>query len=484
MDFFINQAMGLGNSGVEHAEFYRAKRFKDENIPYKFVFVSLVPELHQAMKKWHLHRDEVINMWEYFTLGEKYLADGLPRRTKPKKAVTITDSSNTIRLKHIYTDSGMHIVEHFVKEKNKQKPESKVLVVRVFKVEIFNAKTNELKATYEITNSENVESQVQNIHLFNQAGHHLFFANLVKLHRYFFEILDRFFGGQSNFYIDRGDFVDEALVPHKIPNSKIIGIIHADHLADRNDPTKPLWNNYYEYMFRHLEGFDRIVVATELQRQDILVDFPKEGARFVTIPVGGLTLQQHHPHKTELKSLKLITASRLAAEKHIDIAIKAVVALHNAGQKISFAIYGQGEKKDELAKLIKDNHAEDYIELKGLSDSLAQIYPQYDAFISTSFSEGFGLTYIEALNAGLPVVTFKARFGSMAMIKDGQNGFLQELKRDDDQFNVDQIIKGLNRLLAADYPKLCAQTQVGMEKFSNETIARSWRKLVDGLRVS
>ncbi|EPC77684.1 glycosyltransferase, partial [Lacticaseibacillus paracasei subsp. paracasei Lpp71] len=33
---------------------------------------------------------------------------------------------------------------------------------------------------------------------------------------------------------------------------------------------------------------DRVVVATELQRQDLLIDFPSGQKKFATIPVGGV----------------------------------------------------------------------------------------------------------------------------------------------------------------------------------------------------
>ena len=63
MNFFVNEAMGIGNSGVEHAQFYRAKRFDQANLDYKFIFMALVDNLHEAMDKWDLRDDQVINIW-------------------------------------------------------------------------------------------------------------------------------------------------------------------------------------------------------------------------------------------------------------------------------------------------------------------------------------------------------------------------------------------------------------------------------------
>ncbi|MDF7639677.1 glycosyltransferase [Lactobacillus sp. ESL0791] len=484
MDFFVNQAMGMGNSGIEHAEFYRAKSFARAQIPYRFVFLGMVPELHEAMTKWRLKSQNVINMWEYFVWGDDYLKKGLTKTFPAKKVRSLVDSTNTVRMNEQYASSGLRIVNHFVKGKNKQKPESKLLMVRAYRTQIFNSQTGELKVAFETLDNAHEQARMQNIHLYSEHGEHLYFANIVRLYHYFFCQLDRFFGSNSNFYIDRGDWADEALMYDEIPNAKIIYLIHADHLADRVDPKKPFWNNYYEYLLDHLNKVDRVVVSTEQQRQDLLIDFPKEGDKIWAIPVGGISDRSKVIKDRQPDGLRFITASRLAKEKHIDVAVRAVAQLHDAGYKISFDIYGQGEEKKHLEQMIKDYHAEDYIRLRGLSQHLEKVYPKYDAFISTSFSEGFGLTYIEALNAALPVVTFNARFGATQLIRDGENGFVQELKREDDDFNVAQIKEGIVRLFNADYVQMRRNTQVGIDEYRDSAIAKKWRKLVDGLRTS
>ena len=58
--------MGHGNSGVEHAQFYRAERFREKNIPFKLIFTDRLPQLHQHMKEWHIAESEVIGIYDYF----------------------------------------------------------------------------------------------------------------------------------------------------------------------------------------------------------------------------------------------------------------------------------------------------------------------------------------------------------------------------------------------------------------------------------
>ncbi|KRM95032.1 glycosyltransferase [Liquorilactobacillus aquaticus DSM 21051] len=481
MNFFVNRAMGFGNSGVEHAEFYRAKLFDKAEIPYRFVFVQLIKELHPAMDVWNIDNKKVINMYEYFVLGDSYLTNGVEKFYKAKEKV-IVDSTKTNRMVETITTSGMRIVETAVKYESRKK--KGLLLVSISNVEIYSCKTGERKVLFDFYDNMKGGVVIRNIHLFDQNGEHLFFWNEIQLQRYFLKKIDEAYGNESNWFLDRGEESEVALLYSSFPGSKFIEVIHADHLSDRTDKRYPLWNNYYEYALTHVNKIDKLVSGTEKQTQDLLIDFPGQEKKFVTIPVGGVRDGDKKIHKKEIPPLHLITASRLAGEKHIDIAVRAVAKIRNEGREVYLDIYGAGGEEGHLRDTIKTVGAEEYIKMKGLSQDLDSIYPKYDAFITASWSEGFGLTTVEALNAGLPVVSYAARFGSLEMIQDGINGFLQEFKPGDQHlaFNVQSLENGIRRLLESDYSAIRKATQNSMLKFKDHVIEDKWRELVYALR--
>jgi poly(glycerol-phosphate) alpha-glucosyltransferase len=482
MNFFINEAMGIGNSGVEHAQFYRAKRFDQAQLPYRFVFMGLINNLHEAMDKWDLRDDQVINIWEFLVFGDDYGRHGLTARVADHREMVV-DSTNTNRFETRVTSSNMRIVRHFVKYPNPKKENH--LLVSVDRVELYDNATNQRKVMFEeVPNPHgDGEFEIRNIHLYDQPEGQLFFPNPVQLRRYFLHRLEKLYPGQNVFILDRGEPNEVALMDDEFrDNRKLVAIVHADHLSDRDDPKNPLWNNYYEYTLSHMDRVDRLVVATKLQREDLLIDFPNGQKQIVTIPVGGVSdVPPTFQPQPASKELRLITLSRLAGEKHIDLIVKAVIKLHDQGLPVMLDIYGAGEEKSKLATLIKDNHAETYVELKGLTHHADQVYPQYDAFVSASYSEGFGLTYIEALNAGLPVVTFNARFGAMEMIHDGVNGYAYDFKRDDEDFNIEQLEAGIKRLTTTDLTEMRTAVLASVAEFRDQVIADKWRTLIDEL---
>jgi len=119
----------------------------------------------------------------------------------------------------------------------------------------------------------------------------------------------------------------------------------------------------------------------------------------------------------------VLTASRLDPRKRIDLAIRVVAQAHEKLPALQFDIYGKGGEADNLRHLIQELAAQDYIHLRGHAD-LQQIYPCYQAYLTTSQWETFGLTLMEAAGAGLALLGFDARYGNPTFIKEGENGFL------------------------------------------------------------
>lgn len=482
MIFFVNGTIGMGNSGVEHAEFYRGKVLQQAGIPYRYVFYRLNRDLQAPMKRWGLGNDQVLNMWEYFVLGEDYLQHGVQTFHKHSTKLVI-DSTNTHRKRDTYTESGLHVVDHMIKHADIHK-KTNILLVGSNHVELFNMNTGLKMADFQFYDDPHRKVIIRNIHLYHQAGaNHLFFANGMQLIRYFFYRLNLAYNQKNTFIIDRGIDPEVALFAMHSDRLKVIDVIHADQLNNRKDPRYPLFNNYNEYLLTHLDQVDRMVVATEQQRQDMLVDFPDRADQIVTIPVGGV---RDNPNidldKRPGDPIRFITASRLAIEKHVDFIVKALVKLHDEdGVNLILDIYGAGEEQKRIETAIEDGHASDYIHLKGLSADLENIYPQYDAYLSGSYSEGFGLTYIEAMNAGLPIVTFNARFGAQELVDEGQTGFLADFNREDADYSVEQLHQALKKFMAADYGNLVRNTQKKVERYQDHVIAEDWRKLLDAL---
>ena len=223
--------------------------------------------------------------------------------------------------------------------------------------------------------------------------------------------------------IDRSTGIGPAIIQNA-NDAKIISVIHADHFSEGSTNEEYiLWNNFYEYLFSQYKHFDYYVTATDEQNRLLREQFEKYVGvvpEVVSIPVGSLSELKYPDRKRKRHSL--ITASRLATEKHVDWIVEAVAEARKVIPDITLDIYGKGKDEAKLQELIKANGLEKCVKLCG-QQKLDEVYQNYEAYISGSTSEGFGLTLMEAIGSGLPIIGFDVRYGNKTFIDEGKNGF-------------------------------------------------------------
>lgn len=224
--------------------------------------------------------------------------------------------------------------------------------------------------------------------------------------------------------IDRTTGTGQAILKNAYP-ARIGVVIHADHFnVTGTDEDHILWNNYYEYAFSQHRHIKFYIASTDVQNGLLKEQFKKyKGAKpkIVTIPVGSLKALKR-PEKGR-KRHSLITASRLASEKHVDWLIEAVAVARESVPDVSLDIYGKGVEEAKLREQIRKLNCGDCVRLCG-QQKMDGIYINYEAYLSGSTSEGFGLTLMEAVGSGLPIIGFDVRYGNPNFIDDGKNGYL------------------------------------------------------------
>ncbi len=98
--------------------------------------------------------------------------------------------------------------------------------------------------------------------------------------------------------------------------------------------------------------------------------------------------------------LKLVAVGNLKDVKNYQVLIDAFKLLKNL--PVSLDIYGQGPDRDTLQEQINDHCLA--IELKGSHKKVYEVLPDYDAYVMSSYIEGFGVSAAEAMAIGLPLL--------------------------------------------------------------------------------
>lgn len=113
----------------------------------------------------------------------------------------------------------------------------------------------------------------------------------------------------------------------------------------------------------------------------------------------------------------------------------------------------------------------------GQTDNVASYYTEASIALLTSRKEGFGLVVTEAMECGLPVVSFKTE-GPSEIIIDGENGFLIE-KYDTEAFAKKIILLCNNKKMRYTMGQSAKQRA---SDFSINVIINEWSSLFTNLQ--
>jgi glycosyltransferase involved in cell wall biosynthesis len=124
-------------------------------------------------------------------------------------------------------------------------------------------------------------------------------------------------------------------------------------------------------------------------------------------------------------------AGHLAPIKGPDEFIRAAAIVAPRRDDVTFVVAGEdksrsGENRRRLERLIGDLGLGSRVHLPGWVDDVPLLLSGLDLFISPSRSEPFGLSIIEAMACGVPVIATKSE-GASEILEDGVTGLLVPL---------------------------------------------------------
>jgi Glycosyltransferase len=156
---------------------------------------------------------------------------------------------------------------------------------------------------------------------------------------------------------------------------------------------------------------------------------------------------------------------RLAEEKSVDVIIKAIFELVKKRTNILCLIVGGGPSLENLKKLVETYNLENYVIFTGPKpqEEVPNYYHISDIFVSASITETQGLTFIEAMASGIPVIARRDK-NLLEVVHDGHNGFF---------FNrPEELAPLLEKVMDMDLQPYGEQAYKDAMQFSSETFCQ------------
>ena len=404
----INLGIGWASSGVEYAQIYRAKLLRSVGLEAKFIFMDFISadNIEHLTKNIGFEDSEVIWLYQYFTdvkiAPTTYtLAQVLASFDREPLEIVRNPENKTFRI--LFGDNDF--VTCYSCDMDNELIERAEIVSRgcLIQKEYYTYTKNFIEYYSPVDGRARLYQRTW----LNEDGS-VAYEEIIdevdgKPETQVYRFPDQVFYSKQEFVahfmrslkltdkdlliLDRETDIGQPIFANK-GAAKLAVIVHADHFSE-NPAEKEyiLWNNYYEYQFEYAEEVDYIINSTDAQTELLKEQFAQytdiKPKNILTIPVG--SLDQLRRPEGQRKPFGLMTASRLASEKHIDWLIHSVVKAHEQLPEITFDIYGKGGEEAMLRKLIADLQAEDYIRLMG-HHHMADIYKNYSAYLAASTS--------------------------------------------------------------------------------------------------
>lgn len=119
------------------------------------------------------------------------------------------------------------------------------------------------------------------------------------------------------------------------------------------------------------------------------------------------------------------TVSRLAPGKGIEDLLPVSRILFSKVPNVRLVVAGGGPLFDEIVARFKDDPEGRLVQFLGHRSDIGRILRESDVFLLPSHSEGFGMSLVEAMQAGLPVVAYRIT-SIPEIVQQNRNGLLVE----------------------------------------------------------
>ncbi|WP_433362185.1 glycosyltransferase family 4 protein [Actinoplanes sp. CA-142083] len=192
-------------------------------------------------------------------------------------------------------------------------------------------------------------------------------------------------------------------------------------------------------------------------------------------PVLAIPNSVPEPHVTPARGDRkiVVAAGRLHPIKRYDLLVRAFAKVVTERPDWTLRIYGTGGESRQLGVLIGDLGLQNHVFRMGGYAPLDAEWVKGSIAAVTSDQESFGMTIVEAMRCGLPVVSTACPVGPVEIIDDGVDGLLVPTG------DIDAIAAALLRLMNDDTlrVRLGAAARENARRYDPEPVAARYEEL-------
>jgi glycosyltransferase involved in cell wall biosynthesis len=245
------------------------------------------------------------------------------------------------------------------------------------------------------------------------------------------------------------------------PSTPLVVTSHGTSLGEVRSHNLEVPTDYLKKLFFHptnvlmdaatIPRADRAIAISRDSYDELARRYPVSREALVRVP-HGVNAERFHPDHdphdaTTGDRFTLLHVGRLVSRKHVDLGLRALAALDRPD--VELLVAGDGTHRSRLEALADRLGVADRTTFLGFvpEADLPSLYAGSDAFLFLSRYEGFGLTFLEAMASGTPVIG-TAVGGFPDIVTSGQDGFVVDREPGDVATAAERLVDSPERLAA------------------------------------
>ena len=223
-----------------------------------------------------------------------------------------------------------------------------------------------------------------------------------------------------------------------------------------------------------LSEYPRLDMLTVLTRNDLehyRRALPDDGPRVVHMPNA---VPELDGGTSALDESVIMAAGRLVKGKGFDLLIEAFALVADQHPEWQLRIWGAGSQYKHLQRLVLRLELYERVLLMGQPERVGEAMEKASIFASSSRAEGFGMSIVEAMSKGLPVVSFDCPHGPRDIITSEKDGLLVPAE------DVQALAAALSRLMgdATLRRDLATEAMQSVQRYDQAIIGQRWEHML------
>jgi glycosyltransferase involved in cell wall biosynthesis len=201
-----------------------------------------------------------------------------------------------------------------------------------------------------------------------------------------------------------------ALRARRGPDQRVVLAVHfqtsqadewAHKLQIRRDGV--LFRAIRQYERQVIPRVDRLMYVSRSARNGILSWLPEAAAVPSAVISNFVSPLRSEPGQEPLGDL--VTVGSLLLAKNHRFLLEVLAQAKRAGRSLTLDVFGEGPLRKDLLQQAQRLGLEEQVRLRGFRPDVRDFLPRYRAYVHASYLDSQSLAIIEAMAAGLPIVT-------------------------------------------------------------------------------